>query len=320
MKEYQEKSYPVVITNEKGDILARNRLAQKLLPTLSRLKVFLQKSVFSKKEIICQARLDGITYFIACLPGEEGKVYVCFLEQFLPLYEPFSRMVLEEMNAFFWELLEEEKRQEKEALFPGFLDAVAARTHRLRQEEKSYLRLLKMKNYAPCERVSCSVPGFFRHLSSALVNRGVRLFLDLPEELAVELSTEAFSLLALNLAQFAYLFEGADQIWIQAKEKRGKAELSFSFEDPNGFGKMLETLLCTEEEKIPGALLSTPLFCALCLCRKENISWKFYEEKGRLVFSVSLPLSITLPAAFLAESAAEEVRELLNLEKEWFSR
>ena len=177
-----------------------------------------------------------------------------------------------------------------------------------------------MKDYSPGEKVSCSVRGFFHHLQSALSVHGVRLSLSVPEEMAVALSTEAFSLLALNLTQFAYLFEGADQILVEAKEEDGEGKLSFSFEDQNSFGEMLQTLLCTEKDTVPDALLSTPLFCALCLCREENIAFRFYEEKGRLVFSLSLPLAVTLPAAFLADVGAEEVRKLLNLEKEWFSR
>ena len=320
VENFRNAPYPVVLVNEQGEILSRNRLAQKLLPPPSRLKGFLKNLGEKRKAPIFEAELCDIRYFVGVLPEKDGCFSLCFLEHFLPFYEPFSRMILSEMQGFFWELFSEGGKRETQLSLPGFLDALAARTYRLRNEEKGYLRLLQMRNYVPGESVSCSVEGFFHHLQATLSKRGIRLTLEGGADTAVAFSTEAFTLLALNLVQFAYLFEGADEIFVHTEKRDGKVELCFSFPDPAHFSSVLSRLLDGKEEQIPGALLVSPLFCALCLCRKENILWKIRQKDNRFEFSVFLPLAKEMPAAFLAESTAKEVKELLNLEKEWFAR
>lgn len=320
-KKFQDLPCPVILVGEEGEVLWRNRLAQKLLPPPCRLKRFLYQFQEKQGEIVFEAELDKIRYFVAVFPENNGAFRLCFFEDFLPFYEPFSRVVLEEMQDFFWHLFEEKEQREKEVSAPGFLDSLAARTYRLRQEEKAYLRLLKMRSYVPQERVSCSVSGFFHHLQSALATRGLRLLLDCPENASAEFSTGAFSLLALNLIQFVYLFEGGDEVSVCVREAEEKIFFEFSFADPSGLSKVFgETFMEGGDKKIPDALVCSPLFCALCLCRRENVAWQILAENGQIRFAFSLPRALALPAAFLAESTSEEIGELMNLEKEWFSR
>lgn len=312
--------YPAVVIGEKGQILEKNRLARRLLPPGGELKAFLQKIGEKEEAPMFEATLSSVRYFVVVLPLNENRKRVCFLEHFLPFYESFSKIVLDQMNEFFWQLFPKEKSLTSKDLTPSFLDEIAARSVRLRGEEKAYLRLLDMRSYVPEKRVSCSVSGFFRHLSPALSRRGMKLDFSCSDDAAVLFSTAAFTHLVLNLVQFAYLFEGAGDLKVQAEETKRKIRLRFSFPDHLNFSFLCRSLLEGETEKIPEALLSSPMFCVLCLCRKEKLNWSLSASAGRLFFEVSIPRAELLPSAFLSDTSAEEVKELLRLENEWFSR
>lgn len=316
----KELPYPAILVGEKGQIIEKNRLARRLIPGGAELKGFLQKIKEKEAEPLFEASLDSVRYFVAVIPENETCKRICFLEHFLPFYEPFSQMFLGEMKDFFWQLFLGQESNSFRELTPALLDAIAARSIRLRDEEKAYLRLLDMRSYKPGERVSCSVSGFFHHLTGALARRGIHLDFEIASESGVLFSTAGFTHLVLNLVQFAYLFDGVEDMKVSVGETKRKLRFSFSFPDHLNFSFLCSSLLKGEIKEIPDALLSTPLFSVLCLCRKENLKWMLSAGEGRLLFEVFLPRAEILPSAFLSDASAEEVKELLQIEKEWFSR
>lgn len=311
--------YPALVANEEGQVLYRNRLAKKLLPAPHRLRRFLLERAETEKKRFFEASLEGVCYYVGTTQVQNGRYLVCFLESFLPFYEPLSRIILEQMQTFFWDMFPGEDSVHTEGTAKEILDGIAARTFRLRTEEKGYLRLLKMKDRIPGEAVSCSISGFFRHLEQALEKRGIFLSASCPPRAAVKISPDSLSFLILNLVQFVYLFEGEHEIRAAVVQMEEGYRLSFAFSDRNLLFDSLETLFCGKESLDAHLLLAVPLLCAIRLCSEDGVPWILRGEAGQVTFTFSLPAGDRLPDAFLSETMAEEVEELLKTEKEYFS-
>ncbi len=307
--------FPALKLDENGEVFYRNRLAKRLLPPPSRLKKQMERSSFPKRGCISQVCLDGILYFTGVFSVGEAE-YVFFLENFLPFYENLSRMVLEESNTCFWDLLP--GGEEEKSLTPGFLDGYAARTYRLRQVEKDYLRLLQLRSRRFEHISSCSLQGFFRHLSELLLKRGIRLESECPAEATVRIDPSELTFIVLNLVHFAFLFEGEDRLFAFVKKKGDGYRITLEFADSAGFLSVMKALFLGE---VPdsGAMHCIPFLCMTSACDKERFYWSVQEEKGRIRVSFVLPGSDFLPDAFLSDTAAKEVQELIKAEKEYFS-
>ena len=151
------------------------------------------------------------------------------------------------------------------------------------------------------------------------MKRGICLSALCPPHAAVEIHPGSFSFLILNLIQFAYLFEGTESIGITAEKTGKNYRLSLSFSDGKDLFSVLEDLLYGKGGCDVRRLFAAPLLCVLRLCGEDGIPWRLRREKERLTFSVLLRASDALPDSFFSQTAAEEVRELLRLEKEYFS-
>ncbi len=307
--------FPVVVLDEKEEIFYRNRLAKRLLPPPYRLKKQMKRDSFPQKRGFSQVCLDDISYFTAVF-SFMGRDCVFFLENFLPFYESLSRVVLEEANSSFWNLLpfgEEEKH-----LSASFLDGFAARTYRLRQAEKDYLRLLQLRSRSFENIASCSLQGFFRHLSGLLLKRGIKLESRCPAEAAVRIDPSELTFIILNLVHFVFLFEGEDRISVFADKKKDGYRIFLKFADREGFLSAMKALLLGEEP-LPCAMNCIPFLCMASVCNKERFHWSVREDKGEVEISFVLPASDFLPDAFLSDTAAKEVQDLIRAEKEYFS-
>lgn len=307
--------FPALGLDENGEVLCRNRLAKRLLPPPSRLKKQMKKASFPKEGGLSQVFLDGVLYFTGVFFVEEVKC-VFFLENFLPFYENLSRMIMEEANTCFWDLLPDGKREK--SLPPDFVDGFAARTYRLRQVEKDFLRLLQLKNRSFENVSSCSLQGFFRHLSELLLKRGICLEAVCPGEAAVSIDPSELTFIVLHLAYFAFLFEGEDRLFAVAEKKKDGYRITVEFADPSGFLEAVKALLLGEMPT-SGAMHCIPFLCMASACDKERFFWSVREEKGKIKISFVLPESDFMPDAFLSDATTKEVQELIRAEKEYFS-
>jgi hypothetical protein len=307
--------FPALALDEGGEIFYRNRLAKRLLPPLSKLKKQMGKSSFPRKGSISQVSLDNILYF-AGMFSVEGADCVFFLENFLPFHEGLSRLVLEESNSCFWDLLPNGEDERK--CSPMELDGVAARTHRLRCAERDYLRLLQLKDKEFKNVSSCSLQGFFKHLANLLVKRGIRLENDCPAEASVSIDPSELIFIVLNLVHFAYLFEGEDRLFISVEKQGDCYRIAADFSDPGGFLSVIRALLLGEVPAT-GAIHCIPFLCLTRVCDKERFSWSVREKEGKIAVSFLLPASDFMPDTFLSDAAAKEVEDLIRAEKEYFS-
>ncbi len=258
--------------------------------------------------------IEEISYFVGVFPRKGYRVAV-FLENFLPFYEHLSRLILDEMNTLFWDLLPDGEGKNPS---PAFLDSFAARTYRLRREQRGYLRLLQLKEQKFSNPSSCSLEGFFRYLSEALGKRGLSVESVCPEGAAVKIDSAALSFLILNLVHFAYLIEGENKIRIVSSKKKDGYMISLRFFDKEGFLDVMQSLLMGDKTSFR-ALLSVPFLCVARLCGGENFPWSAEVLEKEVKIEFLLPASDTLPDSFLSDATAKEVKELLKAEKEYFS-
>lgn len=307
--------FPALALSEEGEIFYRNRLAKRLLPPPSRLKKQMGRASFPKKGNLAQVSLDGVLYFTGVFPVEKVEC-VFFLENFLPFYEGLSRLVMEEANTCFWDLLPGGEKEKK--ISPVLIDGFAARTYRLRQVERDYLRLLQLKERRFDNISSCSLQGFFRHLSELLLKRGIHLESTCPAEAAVQIDPSELTFIVLNLVHFAFLFEGESCLFASVDQKGDGCRITVKFADPEGFLSVIKAILLGE---VPdsGVMHCIPFLCVASACDKERFYWSVQEEKGKIAVSFVLPASDFMPEAFLSDTAAKEVQDLICAEKKYFS-
>ncbi|MBR5295693.1 MAG: hypothetical protein IKU24_03785 [Clostridia bacterium] len=307
--------FPVILRVETGEIVYRNRLAKRLLPAPSKLKRIVGQKSFPCKENFSQVCIEDVLYFVGTLSfGEKDMIF--FLENFLPFYEPLSRAVLAETDSLLWKALP--FGEEAKSITPAFLDSFAARTYRLRRIERDYLRLLQVKNRPFDNAVSCSLQGFFRHLSQNLIKRGIVLESDCPDEAAVHVDPSELTFLILNFVHFAYLFEGENKIFVSVEKEAKGFRLSLQVSASTEFIPLMQDLLFGKEKGL-SSLLCLPFLSVASVCQKEGFLWLVQSKEGKTEVSFLLPASDFMPTAFLSDATAKEVQELLRMEKEYFS-
>ncbi|MBQ3075625.1 MAG: hypothetical protein IJC26_06110 [Clostridia bacterium] len=318
MKWMESLPYPAValLPTKKG--IHRNRLAKRLLPSLTQLKESLFACEQWDEEFLREIRLEDISYLVVALPETDGVRLLCFFENFLPLHEAFSRLIVGKMKDFFWTLLNEEEpfRNPGNFIHP---DQVAARACSLRMHGDDYLRLLSVSEMRFSEEAkSCCLEGFFGHLQRALELRGIRIGCRFPEKSTVLSTGELLSFLVLNLVHFFRLFAGDQQIFLTATEEATGVRFSIEFTDEGDIASSLESLIRfgKGEEK---SLLALPMFCVLRVCLEQGISWSVRQEGD--VFSISFLLAKgdELPVLFLSDPAATEGSVLVQMTKWIFS-
>jgi len=310
--------FPCVALTENGKILARNRLAQKLLPPAAALsRHFLRDAHFLSAETLFWTVLEEVEYFIGILKkrweGEEIRL-VCFLENFLPLQEPFAEYLLEEGSRLFGEaagMLDEPKGQ---APSPQQQDALCALLFRMRTQNLSYLRFCAHKHFLREAEAVCSLGGLFDVLETVLARARVRFAASMQEEMNVYAAPDALSRILLNVLQFVSLFTGEEKLSMKAKQNGACAEVCISFADQDGLFLLFGGLLGLEKEKdvFPRALVFSPLFSALAICRAQgyDLCLSLQEETGEIRLRV--PSADRVPEAFLSSAKEKEILVLLE--------
>ncbi len=306
--------YPVLLCDENRRILHRNRLARALFPELALLKGLLAKK---KEGLLWEGSVSGHTYYISEKKWPEGFVTVCFFENFLPFYEPFSRRIMEQVHELFW--------QHASRLAEGRLPAkqnaaLSARLVRMHMEEQNYLKLLQLKDYLTPESRSCSLSGFFHHLSVALEGQGIAVKCTCDDDACALAPPSSLSFLILSLVQFSYLMEGARGISVTVRRRRTRYQLTLSVATGEETLALLEELIHGTAVPSPKILSLIPLFCTLMICRKDGIPWQFFVKGENACFAFSLKASVSAPEAFLGRRDSLEVADLLNRVRESFSQ
>ncbi len=313
--------FPAFTMDENLTIRFRNRLAEKLLPSVRILRSFLaenEEKILQTGVFTCF--LGEEHYLVFRFRSEKGECLLGFLENFLPFYESLSRLILERSEALFWELNPERllsEVSENRGKNTEFLDLVASRMVLLRKEERIYLRLLKMKEEKDQRPSSCSVSGFFRYLKEALGQANLDFSLEMSEEMGVFVSTQHLTLAVLNVFQFAFLYEGETKLEVSARKGEEKNEISFSFADRNDlfadcFSVLSGKSFCNQ------SIFLSPLLCVAALCGKEGIEMRVEKTDRGVSVILSLPKADHVPDSFLSDVASFEARELEKMVRELF--
>lgn len=305
--------YPALICTSSGRILARNRFAKALLPEKEKVIAALGRT---RKEPLEAVTLGGVRYFVSEKTWEDGLRTVCFFETFAPFCEDFARLVLEELEERFWQ---DYSALPDDAAKGTSFSRILARSVRLRSNASSLLQLLRLKDVPQGETVSCSLTGFFRHLSEALAQTGVRVQCTEEKENAVLVPPSSLILLVLSLARYAYLVSGTGQVSAEIRCSGRRTNLRLSLTDEGETLSLLEDILYGEGTPSPRTLFLLPLAITLSLCEKQGIPWRLLKQDERIVFSVTLERAVTPPTAFLSAKEGEEVSELWNRVREFFS-
>lgn len=306
--------YPAVAISGEKNGMSRNRLARRLLPPASRLRG--QLSVLDD-DFMRELRLDGIVYLVLSMQMEEEGRLFCFFEHFMPLQEALSRAIVENMQDFFWTLLNKEENPDFENLIRP--DQIAARMYSLRRHGENYLRLI---NHAEIikgdEAKTCSLGGFFRHLHKALDACGIPVSFQTCEGVTVYSESGVLSFLVLNLIHFAHLFEAKEQLFIEVEEEGTGVRFSMKISERGLVRATLEDLILRgkENEKI---LHTLPMLCILRVCMEKGIPWTVDERDGKLSVSFLLAKGDEKPVLFLSDATAAEVSQLLQMVKGMFS-
>ncbi len=315
--------FPVVALSEEGRPVFRNRLAKKLLPPPSRLGRFLEWAWEGAKEkVILTATLEGVSYFVGLTRWSEYTV-LSFLETLLPLHPVFSRALLERARELFPEfdraaarLLEKRTggKEEKE-----HLDRISARIRRLREEEGSYLRLMRLSERSWDEPTSCSLDGFLRVLTGAMQKARVTLFVSCPSSAGVWVSPAVLGFVMVNLLHFIVLFEGEDRIDVSVEAGEKESVIELCFPDREGLFSLYGTLTRTGGETVfPQALAFAPLFCAMTVCRECGLSLYLFRREEKGILRLTLPGSFRMPEAFLGARDARDDAAMAQWVREIF--
>lgn len=316
-KRLEALPYPAVVLPKEGRRLYRNRLARRLLPPAARLREILTAAELENDDFLRKIRLDSIDYLLVSLALENGAVAFCFFEHFLPLQEALSRALVRKMKDFLWALLE--KENEPLSGNAVYLDQIAARACALRSHGDDYLRLLDAAELFCGEKPqTCSLEGFFVHLKRALDVRGIPTVFSFPKGATVLSEGAVLSYLVLNLVHFARLFEGERQVELSVCSEAEGLCFSVSFPDDGAVASSLEDLICRgqEHEKL---LYLLPMLCILHVCLEKGIPWSVRQEGELLFFSFVLAKGIEKPVLFLSDATAEEIAQLLQMIKIFFS-
>lgn len=300
---------PALSVSNGKNVMCRNRLARRLLPPAARLRgqLFDFRDDFMKELL-----LDGVSYLVISLPLKESQLF-CFFEHFLPLQEGLSRVIVEKMQDFFWSLLcDEENENHKNVVC---LDQIAARVHSLRMYGENYLRLItRAQMIENAEAKTCSLKGFFMHLSKALNVYGVPVTFCDCRDLTVFSESAVLSFLVLNLIHFAHLFESKNPLSLEVSEEDEHVRFSMKISDRGAVKSSLESLIL-QGKGSEELLRVLPLLCILRVCMEKGIPWNVSVLKGETCFSFSLAKGSEDAVLFLTDSVAEEVSELLQMIK-----
>lgn len=309
--------YPAVTLPEKGKRFYRNRLARRLLPPSGKLREILSAHTFENEDFLQEIRLDSIAYLLVVLPMADGVRVLCFFEHFLPLQEALSRALVRNMKEFFWALLD--KENEPCAGQVVYLDRIAARVCAMRAQGDNYLRLLDASELSRGETAkTCSIDGFFAHMKRALDICGIQTELSFPRGATVLSEGSVLSFLVLNLVHFVRLFEGERRIRLSVSEEGEYLRFSVSFPDGGAVAASFENLICNREgdEKL---LHTLPLLCILRVCLENGIPWSVGQDGDMLSVSFLLAKGEEKPVLFLSDATAEEIAQLLQMIKNFFS-
>ena len=316
-KRLEALPYPAVVLPMKGKRLYRNRLARRLLPPSARIRELLTASRIENDDVLKEIRLDSVAYLLVSFALEDGDTAFFFFEHFLPLQEALSRALVLSMKDFLWVLLE--KENEAHSQNAVYLDQIAARACALRSHSDDYLRLSDASELLFEEKAqSCSLDGFFGHLKRALDVRGIPTSFSFPKGSTVLSEGAVLSYLVLNLVHFARLFEGERRVKISVQSRANDLCFSVNFSDDGAVVSSLEELICRGgvHEKLLHIL---PMLCILRICMEKGIPWSVSRKGNRLFFSFVLAKGIEKPVLFLSDAAAEEIAQLLQMIKTFFS-
>ncbi len=312
----EEYWFPAVICGE--DKLYRNRFAAGLLPPAWRLRRFCEQNRKALQEDgIIPAELDGIFYYVAAFsPPSKNWQILLFLERFFPFCEAFSRYLLREDLDLHRLLLPHREQPNRENGKRNLDTKIIARIDRLRSDRSLYYRLLTLKHRDWGEKRLCDLSSFVRLASKKLEE--VRICTEeliCPKDVGVKISPSSFLFVFFNLIQFAELISGQQKIRLRLEKKGKNAVLSLSFPDRDSVFDMLFSLLQGEEgeEIFPRAMGISPLWCALAVCREENIGIRFQKnrERGRILLSVPL---VKAPIEAFLGAADHKIKVLLDQE------
>lgn len=302
--------YPAVLFSSQGEILHRNRAAQKLLPAPWKLKQYRKKWTGTLEDPdLFSVSLDGVVWFVLKRQSSpEAEMYL-FLEEFMPLYEPLMKTILEETALVLgkWEdrmsLPLSAPAQRK-----GFDDRLSARTLKLRQNVNLCYRLFSIKESRATEtKTVCDLSSWLDTLCRKIGHIRADVSFVCPEGSAVWVDPKGFLYAFLLTVQFVDLFEGQVPVQVEAKPVRDQIRLRFTFPDRERVLEAVEQLLPEENHtSLPtGCTFLLPLFAAGIVCRREGFGFHVSSRGEEGVIDLFVPAAEHIPQAFFGAKKKE---------------
>lgn len=310
--------FPALISDGRGNLLHRNRMAKGLLPSPWRLRRFLLQKREEKE--IFSAQMDGRYYFVGKIQREDCFLFI-FLESFLPFYPAVSHALLKEAVEHMELLCKEEQTQTLPKEGKHLQEGLIARTVKIRRESDAYFRLLNAKSYATGRQAVLDLPSYLEAVKRELAGKRVVLEVEKSEPLGACFSPSSLAFILLSVLQFVFLFQGEERIRAKAKKRGNRVALSLIFPDEEGLFAAFFAL--TEEEKtqkrpFPAGVGLSPLFSALAVCREERLNVRILFENGQGTMEILLPGAGVLPEAFLGTEKSSLFLAIRQVVRELF--
>ena len=234
--------FPAVVVREDLSLIARNRLAKKLLPAPWKLRQYLKHMEGGgSEERWLLSEWEDVRWFVGVIRRDDFRLLV-FLENLFPLYEPLARRLFEEED----DLLEEMLNTNRDAasgpeLRESLCARVAARTFRLRRQiglcrslfsisEKSRRRDVKM------DPTVCCVTRLAAILEQKLKQYRLDLAYVRRENYSAFVSPWALLAVMINLVQFAAVYEGDERVELLLEQRGRTLWMKLSYAGRQGSG------------------------------------------------------------------------------------
>ncbi len=316
---------PVILVDDGGEILYRNRQAMRLLPAAPRVKKALSRVLF-REERMLRLTLDHISYYAFFLKPEEKKRerMVVLMEHFLLFHPRFDAYFVQEGM----ELVRELSRFRVSGNGPtsrekALSDRVLARAGRFREEGKLLQRFLEQQRPRG-ERVPCELEAFFSALAEKLTAFRMELMFENMGALRVLFSPEDLVFCLLHLVQFASVFEGETKLSFTAQRTSGRVILTASVRDREDlFGAFSRLMTGEGKEKkdlFPAAMGIPPILSLASFFRQEGLDFSVEVREGVCRISLSLPRTTRQAAFFLGTEKKTRDSKLACLIREFFGQ